>query len=209
MIDQDLLTEIQYALIEPPDGGASFPSGIWTRAEVIEILNNAQQDLLQRTHLVVQRTEIGVLAGATAIDLPTDWLATGHLVWRAADGTRIPLGPIDTTEIDLALPTWETVPGDPIGYLDSDTDTLKLRLGPIPATDGTIELLYIAVPPDVNGHGRSFVVPEEYLSGVKYNCLGSLLAKVGRLQDPTRAAYCQQRFDLTVLAAQIILGGGA
>ena len=35
MIDQDLLTALQYALIEPPDGGASWLSGLWTRDESV------------------------------------------------------------------------------------------------------------------------------------------------------------------------------
>ena len=70
-------------------------------------------------------------------------------------------------------------------------------------------LLYVAVPTAVNGNGLSLTVPDDYLSAVKYDALGWLLNKVGRLQDPERAAYCRQRQALTVTAAELILGGWA
>jgi hypothetical protein len=209
MTDQALLTELQYALLEPPDGGQSFPSGVWTHDEVIDAVNAAERQLLRTTHLLVTRTELAVLAGATSVTLPAGWLATLHLVWRTAANVRHPLAPIDTTEVDLGEHTWETTPGTPKGYLDSDTETLKLRLAPVPDANGTIELLYVAVPTAVNGNGRSFTVPDEYISGVKYGGLETLLGKAGRLQDPTRAAYCRQRAQMVGIAAEIILGGFA
>ena len=35
LTDAVLLNEIQYDLIEAPDSGATFPSGLWTAAEVL------------------------------------------------------------------------------------------------------------------------------------------------------------------------------
>jgi len=67
----------------------------------------------------------------------------------------------------------------------------------------------VAVPTPVNGNGRNFTVPDDYISAVKYDALGWLLSKVGRLQDAERAAYCQQRQEMAVTAAEILLGGWA
>jgi len=210
MIDQDLLTELQYALLEPPDGGQSWPSEVWTRDEVLDAVNSAVRALLRETHLVVTRVEQAVLAGATSIALPADWLATAWLVWRdGATLVRTPIGPVDSFESDLASPGWETTPGTPIGYADLDSATLTLRLVPTPAANGTLENLYIARPDPVNGNGMDLPLPDPYLSGIKYGGLGWLLQKVGRLQDPERAAYCDQRYQLTRIAAEIILGGWA
>lgn len=209
MIDQDLLSEIQYALVEPPDGGASWPSEIWTREEVLDGVNGALRELLRGTHLVVTRTELPILAGATSVALPADWLATATLVWRALTNVRTPLGPVDAFEGDLALPGWEANGGLPIGYADLDLTTLTLRLVPTPLLAGTLEVLYIARPTVVTGSGTLLPVPDEFASGVKYNALGWLLSKVGRLQDPERAAYCAMRYKLTETAAELILGGWA
>lgn len=209
MIDQDLLSELQYALLEPADGGASWPSEIWTRAEVLDSVNGAIRELFRDTHLILTRVELPVLANALSVALPVDWLATGHLVWRAVSGVRTPLGPVDSFESDLALPSWETVPGLPLGYADLDAATLTLKLVPTPLAAGTIELLYVARPALVSGSGGVLPVADEFVSGLKYNALGWLLSKVGRLMDPERAAYCDQRYQLTQVAAALILGGWA
>lgn len=209
MIDQALLTEIQYVLLEPPDGGASWPGEVWTRDEVLEGMNAALRALYRETQLVVTRTELAILANALSVAIPADWMATCHLVWRAANGTRTPLGPVDSFEGDLALPSWETTTGLPLGYADLDSATLTLRLVPTPAAAGTLEVLYVARPATVGGAGTVIPVPDEFVSGIKYATVGWLLRKVGRLQDPERAAYCEQRYELTKLAANLILGGWA
>lgn len=214
MIDQALLTELQFALLEPPDGGQTWPSEIWTRAEVLDAIDSSVQSLLRETHLVVTRVEQAVTAASLGIvTLPADWLATAWLVWRTAGGARTPLGSADTFEADLGEPTWEDTPGVPYAFADLDaaaqpvSGTLRLRLLPRPAADGTLEILYIVRPAVLTGAGAAVPIPDEFLSGVKYGALGWLLRKVGRLNDPERALYCEQRYDLTRTVAEIILGG--
>lgn len=211
MTDRELLSELQYVLIEPPDGGDTWPSLIWTRAEVLDAVNASVRALVRDTHLVVARVEIPVPALATLLDLPADWLATAHLVWRASDDTRTPLGPVDAFEGDLAVPGWETDPGLPLGYADLDGPTLTLRLVPTPDEDGTIELLYIATPPEVAPLATAAPLPlaPEFASALKYAALGRLLRKVGRLLDDERAHYAERRYQLTQTAATILLGGWA
>lgn len=209
MIDRALLSELQLVLIEPPDGGDTWPSGIWTREEVLDALNAGVRALVHDTHLVVKRSELPVLAGATTIPLPADWLATGYLVWRSLTNVRAPLGPVDGFEGDLALPGWESHPGVPLGYADLDAATLTVRLVPTPAEAGTLEVLYIAVPPTVTATvpGADLPLADEFTSGVKYAALATLLRKVGRLLDQERAEYCDRRYELTRTAAAIIVGG--
>jgi hypothetical protein len=213
MTDRELLSELQYVLIEPPDGGDSFPSLIWTRDEVLDAVNAAVRALARDSHLVVTRVEIPVPALSMHMDLPADWLATAHLVWRAADNTRTPLGPVDAFEGDLAQPGWETTPGLPLGYADLDGPTLTLRLVPTPDDDGTIELLYIATPPlvapTIAGAATALPLAPEFTSALKYAALGTLLRKVGRLLDDERAHYAERRYELTQTAADILLGGFA
>jgi hypothetical protein len=210
MTDQALLSEIQYALVEPPDGGQSFPSEVWTRSEVLEAVNGGERSLLRETHLLVTRTELPVGASQITVDLPATWLATVAMAWRTTVGVRTPILPADSFEIDTADPTWESA-GVPVPfvYLDTDRDTLTFRLGPAPTQAGTVELLYVAVPAAVNGNGRSFTVPDDYIAGIKYDALGWLLGKVGRLQDPQRAAYCRRRQEMAVIAAELVLSGRA
>jgi hypothetical protein len=209
MIDQALLTELQYALLEPvKDGGQTWASQVWSRDEVVEAVNAGERQLLRDTQLLITRVEIPVLANATQVDLPADWIASVHLVWRdTASGDRMPLGPADAFAADFGLPTWQASPGTPIVFLDLDSITLTFRLAPTPFQDGVVELLYVAQPTPINGNGRSFTVSDDYLDAVKYGALGHLLSKVGRLQDPERAAYCEERGELVRLLSDIILKG--
>jgi len=214
MTDRELLTELQYVLIEPPDGGDSWPSLIWTRGEVLDAVNGGVRALVRDTHLVVTRVERAVAALQTIVDLPTDWLATAHLVWRdTATGIRTPLGPVDAFEGDLALPGWEATAGLPLGYADLDGPTLTLRLVPTPDAPGTIELLYIAavpaIAPAIAGTAAPLPLAPEFDSALKYAALGTLLRKVGRLLDDERARYAERRYALTQTAATILLGGFA
>jgi len=210
--DRELLDELQYVLIEPPDQGDTWPSLIWTRDEVLEAVNGAIRTLYRHVHLYVGGVHLPVAAGATAVPLPERWLATVLVVWRdlsTTPPTRTPLGPVDSFEGDLAAPGWEVTPGLPLGYADLDTEQRTLRLVPTPAADGLAELLYVLVPPAVTGAlpATDLPVAEEFIDGVKYATLGWLLRKVGRLVDPERAAYCERRAQLTETAAAILLGG--
>lgn len=211
MIDQALLSEVQYAVLEPViDGGQTWGSEVWTRAEVLGNLNSAIWALLRDTHLLVARVEIPQLAAANGVvPLPADWMATAAVVWRTAGNTRIPLGPIERFEGDLALPTWEDTADTPIGYDEQEADTLTLQLLPKNLANGTVELLYIARPAALQGAGATIPVPEEICGGIKYSLIGMLLRRVDRLVDAPRAAYCEQRYDLAVTVTKILLDGWA
>jgi len=210
MIDTDLLSELQLTLIEPPDGGATWPSGIWTRAEVLEGVNGGIHTLVNDVHLTLARIEINVAALTTTILLPSDWLATSSLVWRdQATSVRTPLGPAGSFESDLALPGWEATPGSPLAYADLDQASLTIRLCPTPAAPGVVELIYVQQQPEVTGNGTPLPIAEEFVSAIKYTALGYLLRKVGRLLDAERSEYCDRRYELQRAAAEIILGGWA
>jgi hypothetical protein len=210
MLDRDLLTELQLTLIEPPDGGDTWPSLIWTRDEVLDALNAGLRALYHDVHLQVSGIHIPVAALSTRIALPADWLATVLIVWRdIATRRRTPLGPVDSFEGDLAVPGWEVTPGAPLAFADLDSEQRTVRLVPTPASAGLAELLYISTPPLTTGTapGTKLPLADEFVSGVKYAALSTLLRKVGRLLDPERAEYCDRRYDLTRTAAEIILGG--
>lgn len=89
MTDQQLFTLLQYALVEPPDGGASWPSGLWTRDEVIAALNTRMQQYLRDTQAIATRVEIPVLAGTNPVTLPTDWIATLAANWRTGSWSGV------------------------------------------------------------------------------------------------------------------------
>jgi len=72
--DQQIEQQIQYTVIEPPDLGATWPSGLWTAAEVVDYLNQRQHRFLKDTHLQIGLANIPVTQGTSLYDLPDDWI---------------------------------------------------------------------------------------------------------------------------------------
>ena len=209
MTDQDLLTELQYALLEPPDNGQSWPSGVWTRDEILDNLNAGCRRVARETRAVTTYLEQFITNSSLSVSMPGDWLETAALVWRTFPANvRTPLLPMDAFEADSARPGWETTEGTPLGYVDLDTNTLELRLVPTPDVTGTLENLYVPLPATVNGNGMDMPLPDELMTAVKYDCLNVTLRGVTRLADPERAAYCAERSQISILAIQMLLQGG-
>lgn len=212
MIDQTVLTQLQYDLIEPQiDGGASWDSGLWTREEVLGAITFRQSTLLKQTLLVVSRDTTTLVPGQGTLrmDLPADWIRTVSLVWTGADGTIRELSRGSAFEADHLLPTWASVQAPPLVYMEYDTPTLQVEIGPIPDQAGTCELLYIARGDSLTGDGVALVVPDEVADAVIFGALAELLSKDGRGQDLGRSAYAEQRFDFTVELTRLLLGGFA
>jgi hypothetical protein len=209
--DQDLLTAIQFALIEPPNGGASWPSGLWTREEVLGSLNQRQDKLLKDSLLLVGIANLPVAASQHRVDLPFDWIRTISVVWRSTDLTVVrELLRADSFEADHAIPTWDlTDTTAPLVYMEYETPTLQVQIGPAPTGTGTLELLYVPLGTRLTGQNELLVVPDEWAFAVKYGALADLLSKNGRGQDLPRAASAEQKFQLGIEAARLILRGGA
>ena len=225
MIDQEVLTAIQFTVVEPPNGGASWPSGLWTRDEVVGSLTQRQSLFLKNSLVVVNSVtnvtsqqdvppspnppSLQAVIGQTVITLPQDCLRIVSLVWVGANGTVRELERTDWFEADHLLPTWETTPvAAPLVYME-DAPTRSVRIAPASTMFGVFNLLYVPSGTPLTGNGMTFTVPEECVHGIKYGTLADLFGKDGQGQDPARAAYCEQRFNLAIELARLVIRGWA
>lgn len=205
--DQEVLAEIQGQLIETEDDGASWASGFWTVAEVIDYLNERQRDFLKETLCLVTPATLVTVPGVPRHALPQDWIATYDVQWRTPESVWKELPRSASFEMDLADVDWiyETQP-TPDVFSDGDQATLLIQVMP-PANDaGLLEILYIAVSAALSNTGVSFVVPDEFVPGIKWGVIADMLTKVGRAHDPVRAAYAESRYEEAVQAAKVMLG---
>lgn len=208
MLDQDLMTQIQYHLIETPDGGQSWSSGLWTRDEVLAYINERQDHFVKQTHIRVEKATIPILTGVYRYDLPDDWVSTIRVYWNP-DGLGLPHKPLvrsDSWEADHGIPNW-TTQGVPKLYMDGDVPTLTIQVAPVPIEDGSIEVIYVANCDPVNGNGVDFTVVDEFMPIIKYGVMADMLSKVGRAQDMKRAEYCEKRYQMGIEIARILLKG--
>lgn len=210
MTDQTLLTALQYALVEAPNGGASWPSHLWTRDEVLGSVNQRQSRLLKESLLLITRLEpLTVGIGQTRVALPADLLRIVDLVWRGSDGIVRDLQRSEAFEVDHMIPTWETAQTAPLVYMEYDALTLEVQIAPACTVEGTLEILYVPKGTEVAGNGTPLAVPDEWAHLLKYGVLADLLGKDGRGQDLARAQYAEDRFQLGIELTRILLEGWA
>ena len=225
MTDQEILTAIQFTVVEPPNGGASWPSGLWTRDEVTGSLTQRQDRFLKDSLILLAHTTrsvapddtpptipppLQVVASQTRITLPSDCLRVVSVVWEGEDGSVRELVRTDSFETDHFLPDWEAVGAVvPLVFMEYETPTREIQIAPMPQFAGSLDLLYVPLGTPLTGNGVDFTLFDECVHGVKYGTLADLFGKEGQGHDAARAAYCEQRFQLAIDLARIILQGWA
>lgn len=204
--DQELMEQIQNALIEPPDGGATWPSGLWNMEEVVSYMNQRQNKFLKDTHFQYGIANIPVEALIEEYDLPDDWINTIRVLWINTEGESVELGRSDTWEADHGIPTWSWEAGTPLLYYDGGIP-ISLILMPIPLEDGTVQIHYVPYAVELDGAGELLTLPDEFIHTIKYGTIADMLNKVGRGGDAPRAKYCEQRFQLGLQVAKMLVEG--
>ncbi len=206
MLDTDLLTEIEFALIEDP----TFTSGLWTIPEILTYANQRQQRFQKGTRVVASWAIVPWTPGQPEHDLPTDWIDTLCARWHAfVDNTWVPIPQSDSFELDHLTPDTALTVNPPQGFRYSDLETLRIVLGPAPTAPGELEIVYIALAVVLDGTGIPLTIPDVLGPYLKYGILADMLSKEGRGQDLLRARYCEQRWEEGIALASALLDGWA
>lgn len=196
--DQTILSQIQRVTLEGVgDAGVTWPSGMWTQAEVLGYLNQRQNRFLAATGLVWKTAESAIAVGQTNQDAPTDWIATLFVAYKSAAGFYTELPKLDVLELDLALPTWPgATSATPRGYYEIDGNTLTTYVVPAPTAVGSaLERYYVALGTTLTAAGVNFAVPDEFVATIKYGCLAEMFGKVGQAGNPVLAQVCEERWQ--------------
>lgn len=202
--DQDLLEQLQRMVIEAPDLGVSWPSGLWTAAEILGYANQRQDRFLKETLLLTSWLSAAVFPGQSQQDLTDSWLVTRNAFIVDA-GQTYPLAPISRREADLMLPEWETTPGRALWYISEEWATRQISLAPVPLTGGVLHLFAGLVGQVLDGTGTWLTVPDDCEPYLMYGVLADMFGKQGRAFDQPRAAYCEARYAEGVQLCQALL----
>jgi len=207
--DQTVLAEIQRALVETVDSGATWSSGHWTADEVIDYLNQRQSDFLKRTQILLKRdTSINTIPHNTRHALPSDTISLHRVVWRDDSGVYTPLPRSDSFDQDHADGDWPIDPrAKPDIYTDGEVPNLLLQTSPPASSPGVLEILYAFVGTALSNSGVNFTVPDMFVQAIKWGVVADMLSKVGRGQDLQRAKWAEVRYEMGAEAAALILNG--
>lgn len=207
--DQELLTEIQYVLVETPDGGTTVASGLWTTAELIQYLNDRQRQLLRETGVVMKTGTVNGLAGVARYELPEDCIALRRVAWHAPSGEIKELIRTDPFALDNSGQDWGLMLSTPQVYAESATPTQVFEVSPAPLDSGYFHIVYISIETSLSNTGIRCSIPDEFAPYLKYGVLADCWKKAGPVQDLIRAAYCEERFQEGIdLGRALMLHGG-
>lgn len=202
--DQELLDEIQRAVIEAPDSGASWPSGLWTQAEILGYANQRQDRFLKETKISCSWLNTPMNAQVPQQDLPDGWLATRN-AFAVSAGTALPLSPVSRREADLLGADWATNAGTPQWYISEEWATRQISLVPAPQISGVLHLYAALVGQALDRSGIALSAPDECQPYLYYGILADMFGKQGRAYDQPRAAYCEARFAEGIALSQALL----
>ena len=215
--DQEILTEVQLGVIEPDDQGATFPSGLWTPTEVLQLLNQRHRDFTRRAKVFVGFAQFTLTANTERFTLPVgfdDLMQVVRLSFFLADGTAREIPPAGAFSADHAISHWSesTSQEVPDAYSDVDIESLTLLFMPASNVGGTVEMHYIPRPPTLDrlgfdGNGYVLTIPAEVAIAMKWGVWADMLSKAGRMQDSARAAYAEARYSEIVELTERLVSG--
>lgn len=200
MTDRELLSALQRYVLEPADGGLSWASGIWTRKEVLGVVNDVQRSFLQTTRIHQGFYELAFTAATPVVELGEEILGITHAEVFYA-GRWTPLPPHSRTDLDLAYPGWNLRQDRPLAYLEYDTSTTGVTLAPIPALPGRLHLQVLPAPQLVLGDDSPLTIDEPWIPFLFAGVLASLFGRPGRGFDEGRRQTFQAVYDLGVRLA--------
>jgi len=210
--DLELLKRMTYMLLENGNADATGTSLMTTQFTIQEMLDNMnviQQRFMRDCAPVWLRATLITTSGQTRYALPPDHIHTRRMTWQAQSGGKAKaLVSTDAYQLDRGLSDWEQNTGTPRYYNEgSDLPTLLVEIAKAPSQLGTLAMQYVPQPVTLTGAGIKLTIPDECESAVLYGTLGELLSSEGEAYDPERAAYCEQRYQLTVEMTNALIMG--
>jgi hypothetical protein len=198
----DLTKQIQYHLIEPPNGVTG--SGMSTQFSIDQILSS----LSRKRNEFVLDSRLPLTSATLASSFPPDGRVqldqAISLIARASwtDGPTTVITPLyreDEFSAQHLIPDWNNNPNKPIAYSLTETQPTTLQLVPPPLSSGALNLIYVnTLTLDPLADPSPFLVPDEFSPAIKWASLYELLSTESEGYDPIRAKYCLERYNAIV-----------
>lgn len=206
--DQEVLTRVQFLLLEEPDGGLTISSGLWTVNEFITAINTAQQWVLRESAPLFTRETLLTVPNQPRYQLPQDWLMTHRVAWQDADGGIIDLPRDSSWSADYldAAYTYDFAP-KPLSYVDAESPIPSLQVLPAASDNGLLQITFVACPDNLSNTGVAWTLPDLLIPMAMWKAVAILLAKDGRGQDLPRAQMALTRAAEGITALNTLLLG--
>lgn len=204
-----LVTAIQYALLEPATGNSWTGTSQLALADITEALARRRDQFLLETTAIVHESTLPIAVPLTdnRFLLPESILGVRRVAWiTSPEALVVPLLLDDEWALNHFNVEWvQETSRPPQVYSIGVTPPLTLQLAPPPVDSGTLDLIAVNQGPFVAlGPPTPTIlgVPDDWAWVVKFGVLADLFSRDGLAPDPERAAYCQQRWTQGITLAR-------
>lgn len=209
--DQQLMSLIQLALLEPDDAGATWPSGMWSAADVVGYINNRQRQFLAETGITRAISFVNGVASQAAYAIPQTTIDVTRAAWGT--GSLSPSGFVDLAredswELDEGTDNWpQAAAQQPSAYRTNLLGVQQIQLTPTPNDIGLLELTTTDTGATVTGAGVALSIPDDWTPYLAFGVMADMLSKQGEACDPDRAAYCASRWAEGIALGRLMIEG--
>lgn len=207
--DSEVLGNVQLSLLEPNDGGATWPSGIWTAQQALGFLNDRMRKMLSESGMTVAVAYQAGTAGQTRYPLPDNLMDIRRVAWAniADPSAYVELPRADAWELDHGRTRWPLSSDvSPEVYMEDHLPSLTIEVIPNPTSLGEIELTFNADGTLATGD-TILSIPDDWTPYLAWGIRADMLSSEYEGQDPVRAQHCEQRFAEGIELARILVDG--
>lgn len=211
--NRDLITDLQYTLLEPPTPTAWSGSQQFTLADLWTAIERRRDQFLQETGAVVSRTVQTISPSPVGrIVVPQDVLTVRRMAWHSSSHFVTPLLRTDEWALTHFSPAWVQTPTrPPSAYSVSATPPLQVQVAPPPLDTGALDLIAVRSGASMDPASNTVLgIPDDWAWVVKFGALADLLGRDGLAVDPARAALAEARWQQGITAATaagVVLAG--
>ncbi len=195
-----LLISVARKLLE----GTSFSSGLWDNTDLINAINLAEPDFIEKTGILKARTPVSAVIGQRRYSEPGTSMGVDRVTYKG-----VPLRRVDEDDLNRENSDWRKRPNKTPSKWHQDnlpTKTFEVDRGPVET--GIFHVIHTLAPTAVVDVNSNLNVPDPFYHFLKYRVIEWLLRMPGEQQDLKKADYCKMRYERGIALAKALMGGG-
>jgi len=202
--DQNLVTSIQYHLLEPATGSSWTGTEQFTLADVTNALEKRlNQFILETGQNEGHTTQVAPASPSGRVTLTDTVMEVRRLVWIPLSGKYVQLWRSDEVSYGGYDTNWSVTGGTPGSYSVLAVNPLEIQLSPPNNDAGTLDLLTVNSHAALNpASGVTLTLQDDWTWVIKWGALAELLSRDGQARDPQRAEYCEAMYKAGTQMAQ-------
>lgn len=196
--DVDVVTAIEYHLLEPPTGVTWTGSLQFNINDLLQAIARRRDEVLSGCGITLTESSISATPGRKF--LPDSTIDIRRIAWMPIDGfgyTAVPMWADDQWELQSYNRDYTIDdPGVPATYRQSTEPPLSFDVSPPPIVPGSYDVLTVNAGVALSiASPNTLSVPNDWVWLIKWGALADLMGRDSLSHDALRQKYCEMRYQ--------------